>query len=38
VLPQQIRRVEHPSLGSMEIFLVPIGPDASGMQYEAVFG
>jgi hypothetical protein len=38
VLPQQICRVEHPSLGSMEIFLVPIGPDASGMQYEAVFG
>ncbi len=37
VLPQQIHVVEHPVLGRMEIFLVPVGPDGAGMQYEAVF-
>lgn len=38
-LPQQIYPMEHPSLGELEIFLVPIGPDAEnqGMRYEAVF-
>ena len=36
-LPQRIWPLEHPSLGRLEIFLVPIGPDASGMRYEAVF-
>lgn len=37
VLPQQIYRIEHGPMGTMEIFLVPIGPDAQGMRYEAVF-
>lgn len=41
VLPQAIYRLEHPALGGMEIFLVPIGPDPqgqrSGMRYEAAF-
>jgi hypothetical protein len=37
VLPQAIYRVEHEQIGPMEIFLVPIGPDAHGMRYEAVF-
>jgi Domain of unknown function (DUF6916) len=37
VLPQQIYTVENPELGRMEIFLVPIGPNGVGMQYEAVF-
>jgi hypothetical protein len=37
VLPQMIYRLEHESLGPMEVFLVPIGPDAVGMRYEAVF-
>jgi hypothetical protein len=37
VLPQAIYRVEHERMGPMEIFLVPIGPDAHGMRYEAVF-
>jgi hypothetical protein len=32
-LPQRIYRVEHDSVGALEIFLVPIGPD----RYEAVF-
>lgn len=37
VLPQAIYRVEHERIGPMEIFVVPIGPDALGMRYEAVF-
>lgn len=39
VLPQAIYQVEHPKLGKLEIFLVPIGPDPKekGMRYEAVF-
>jgi hypothetical protein len=37
VLPQQIYPLEHERLGTLEIFLVPVGPDAAGMQYEAVF-
>jgi hypothetical protein len=37
VLPQRIYDVVHDSLGSYEIFLVPIGPDAEGMVYEAIF-
>jgi len=37
VLPQSIYRMEHDRLGELEIFLVPIGPDAQGMRYEAVF-
>lgn len=37
VLTQGIRALEHATLGRLEIFLVPIGPDAAGMRYEAVF-
>ena len=37
VLPQQIYRVEHDAIGAFELFLVPIGPDQSGMRYEAIF-
>ena len=36
-LAQRIYRLEHPQLGVLEIFLVPIGRDAAGMTYEAVF-
>ncbi len=36
-LPQQIHVMEHETLGVMEIFLVPIAPDAAGLRYEAVF-
>lgn len=36
-LPQGVHRVLHPTLGALDIFLVPIGPDAQGMQYEAIF-
>ena len=37
ILPQGIYRVEYEAMGTLEIFLVPIGPDAQGMRYEAVF-
>ena len=37
VLPQKIYTLEHAKLGRFELFLVPIGPDAGGMCYEAVF-
>ena len=37
ILPQQIYPVEHPELGTLELFLVPVGPEGGGMQYEAVF-
>lgn len=41
VLPQAIYPLEHPALGRLELFLVPIGPDPrgkrSGMRYEAAF-
>ena len=36
-LPQAIYPVEHPALGVMEIFLVPIGPMQDGNGYQAVF-
>lgn len=37
VLPQRIHRLEHPALGALELFIVPIGRDADGVRYEAVF-
>lgn len=37
LLPQQIHQVEHPTSGSMEIFVVPVGATSEGVQYEAVF-
>jgi hypothetical protein len=37
LFPQRIYRVDHEEMGSLEIFLVPIGPDETGMRYEAVF-
>ena len=37
VLPQRIYRLEHEAMGPLEIFIVPIGPDAEGMRYQAVF-
>lgn len=39
VLRQRIYRIEHDQMGTLEFFLVPIGPDpkAGGMLYEAVF-
>jgi hypothetical protein len=38
LLPQQIYRLEGEGLESpLDLFLVPVGPDAEGMRYEAVF-
>ncbi|MCH9646832.1 MAG: hypothetical protein K0U98_01260 [Deltaproteobacteria bacterium] len=38
-LDQQIYTVSHPQLGTLEVFLVPLGPDKdnSGLRFEAVF-
>jgi hypothetical protein len=38
VLPQRIYRLEHAELEALEIFVVPIGQDAGGTRYQAVFG
>lgn len=37
VLPQQIYQLLHDRLGEFELFLVPLGRDAHGSYYEAVF-
>jgi|BogFormECP03_OM2_1039629.scaffolds.fasta_scaffold24555_1 hypothetical protein len=36
-LLQGMYRLTHPQLQECELFLVPIGPDAAGMRYQAVF-
>jgi len=36
-LPQSSYRLAHADLGELELFLVPIGPDAGRMRYEAAF-
>ena len=36
-LPQRIYRFDFGEVGSSDIFIVPIGADAAGMRYEAVF-
>jgi hypothetical protein len=37
LLPQQIYPLQHPRLGSLEIFLVPVSRDQAAIYYEAVF-
>ncbi|MBK8816392.1 MAG: hypothetical protein IPN42_13225 [Methylococcaceae bacterium] len=37
ILPQNIYSVNNSAFGALDIFLVPIGPQADGMGYEAVF-
>jgi hypothetical protein len=37
VLPQRIYALENEAIGRLEIFLVPIGADADGVKYEAIF-
>jgi hypothetical protein len=34
---QSIYTIDQPALGSMQIFLVPVGYNEKGVQYEAVF-
>lgn len=36
-LPQGIHVVEHPRLGTLELFMVPIGQDAACTRYELTF-
>jgi hypothetical protein len=36
-LQQGSYKLTHSELGECELFLVPIGPDDSGMRYQAVF-
>jgi|SRR4030095_7313966 hypothetical protein len=37
LLPQKTHDLVHPEMGEMKIFLVPLGQDQRGIQYEAVF-
>ena len=37
VLPQRLYRLEHAEMGEVTIFLVPVGKDAEGVSYQAVF-
>lgn len=39
LLPQQIYPIEHPTRGTLGIFLVPLGPkgEANGLHYQAIF-
>lgn len=37
ILPQQIYSLKHDVIGDLDLFLVPIGRDESGVYYEAVF-
>ena len=37
VFPQRIYTVRHNDLGSLDIFLVPVGVDPAGVLYQAVF-
>jgi hypothetical protein len=36
-LPQGTYKIRHPTLGEMEIFIVPTGADAKSSTFEAVF-
>ena len=36
-LRQQIYDLRHPALGTLTLFLVPVGEDAEGFVYQAVF-
>lgn len=36
-LPQGMVPLEHAGLGTLEIFLVPLGPGSGGFRYEAIF-
>lgn len=36
-LVQHIYCLEHESIGKLDLFIVPLGPDAGRMRYEAIF-
>jgi hypothetical protein len=35
--PQGVYSLRHPQLGTLELFMVPIGPCEQGMRYEIIF-
>src|SRR5436189_4905234 len=37
MLPQATYALRHPTLGAIQLFLVPIGQDANATRYEATF-
>jgi hypothetical protein len=37
LLPQRIYRLAHARLPALDIFLVPVGADAAGGRYQAIF-
>lgn len=37
-LPQRTYTLHHATLGELTVLIVPLGPSAEGMRYEAVFG
>jgi len=37
LLPQQMYRFEHPKLGGLDLFIVPIGREQGRLHYQAVF-
>ncbi len=37
ILPQRIYQLSHEKLGTVDLFLVPVGQDKQGVQYEALF-
>ncbi len=37
VLPQRLYHLAHPKAGEVTIFLVPVGRDAKGTHYQAIF-
>jgi hypothetical protein len=37
IVPQRVYPLEHDTMGSYELFIVPIGPGQGGMLYEAIF-
>jgi hypothetical protein len=37
LLPQQMYRMEHATLGEMDLLIVPVNVDQNGYYYEAVF-
>src|SRR5215204_1451266 len=34
---QRIYKIEHPELGAIELFIVPVGQNDSGLRFEAIF-
>ncbi|MBI5930061.1 MAG: hypothetical protein HY862_12185 [Chloroflexi bacterium] len=37
ILHQHIFKIEHPQVGTYDIFIVPVGMDENGRYYEAIF-